>query len=116
LKLRRSASSSPVMFKYPIIWATWVSLKAEGPIKDGKRFLQCDFVASAPQLDHHRPLVEHLVETGIQLIQQLHRDADDRSAQLLMNHFPIRVIRVIRGLIHLLPKCCSMDSFCSVRA
>jgi hypothetical protein len=54
-------------------------------IKHGKGLLEGDIMAAAAQLDHHGAFVENFIEPWPEFVKNLHRDADDRTAQFFVN-------------------------------
>jgi hypothetical protein len=56
-------------------------------VKHGEGMLHFYGVAPSPQLNDHRVLVENFIKPWLKLIENLHRDPNDGSAQLLVKYF-----------------------------
>ena len=119
LKFIRSARSNPVMFKYPIICATCVSVKQATTF--GSTMITLSTIRSGTRLPINSPRYqtgnERCTETTCPLflvldsmrahrvfhpnpvsrVKHFHRSSDYFATQVFLKHLLIRVIRVIRG-------------------
>ena len=69
----------------------------ETPLVETTELAAADRKSAVFQFDDYCTFVKLLVESRFQLVKYCHWRTDDFTAQLLMNHSVIRVIRVIRG-------------------